>query len=143
MITNINVTKAKLDVTSIRQAAKDPGAGAVVVFEGCTRDTHDNRLVKVLAYEAFAPMAELELERIRQEAINMYNLDKCLIHHRLGEVPILETALVVACSATHRREALDATTWIIDQIKEHVPIWKCEKYVDGANAWVEGDSRQH
>jgi molybdopterin synthase catalytic subunit len=142
MSTNINVTKAKLDVTSIRQAAQDPGAGAVVVFEGCTRNTHNNRPVKILAYEAFVSMAELELEQIRQKAINLYKLDKCLIHHRLGEVPIMETALVVACSAAHRREALDATAWIIDHIKECVPIWKREKYIDGAEAWIEGNNRQ-
>jgi molybdopterin synthase catalytic subunit len=142
MVANITLTKAKLDVTGIREAAKSPKSGAIIIFEGCTRSSHDGRSVKVLAYEAFIPMAKHELGLIRQEAIDLYKLDKCLIHHRLGEVPLMEAALVVACSAAHRREALEATTWIIDRIKLHVPIWKCEEYVDGAKAWVEGINRQ-
>jgi len=141
MIANINITKAKLDVTSIRQQVQDSGTGAVVIFEGCTRNSHNNRTVEGLAYEAFIPMAEIELERVRQEAIALYKLDKCLIYHRIGDVNIMETALVVACSAAHRQEALNATSWIIDNIKKHVPIWKREKYADGAESWIEGSGQ--
>ena len=142
MIANITVAKVKLDVTSIRCAAQDPAAGAVVLFEGCTRNNYNGQSVETLGYEAFVAMAELELESIRQEAMDLYKLNNCLIHHRLGEVPLMEAALVVACSAAHRKEAFDAAMWIVDQIKDHVPIWKREKYVDGTEAWVE-DIHRH
>jgi molybdopterin synthase catalytic subunit len=98
--------------------------------------------VALLAYEAFVPMAEAELGRLRDEAMARFGLVRCLIHHRLGEVPLLEAAVVVAASSPHRREAFEAAAWIMDRIKERVPIWKRERYTDGAQTWVEGDERR-
>jgi molybdopterin synthase catalytic subunit len=138
----IQVTEAPLDAASVRAAALDPQAGAVVLFEGCARDSHQGRPVELLAYEAFVPMAEAELGRIRAEAMARFGLTRCLIHHRLGEVPLLEAAVLVAASSPHRREAFAAAAWIMDRIKERVPIWKRERYTDGAQAWVEGSGRQ-
>jgi molybdopterin synthase catalytic subunit len=141
MTAQIVVTEAPLDVAAIRAAALDPGAGAVVVFEGCARDSHEGRPVRLLAYEAFVPMAEAELARLREEAMARFGLVRCLVHHRLGEVPLLEAAVVVAASSPHRREAFEAAAWIMDRIKERVPIWKREQYTDGAQTWVEGEQR--
>ena len=138
----ITVTEAPLDSAGIRREALDPRAGAVVLFEGCARDSHAGRAVEQLAYEAFAPMAEAELGRIREEAMASFGLVRCLIHHRLGEVPLLEAAVIVATAAPHRREAFEAAAWIMDRIKERVPIWKREQYRDGARAWVEGPERR-
>jgi len=137
----IAVTQAPLDAAGLRAAALDPGAGAVVLFEGCARDSHAGRPVALLAYEAFVPMAEAELGRLRAEAMERFGLIRCLIHHRLGEVPLLEAAVLVAVSSAHRREAFEAAAWIMDRIKERVPIWKRERYRDGAQAWVEGECR--
>ena len=141
MAATIAVTEAPLDGPAIRAAALDPRAGAVVLFEGCARDSHEGRPVALLAYEAFVPMAEAELARLREEAMVRFGLVRCLIHHRLGEVPLLEAAVIVAASSPHRREAFEAAAWIMDRIKERVPIWKRERYRDGAQAWVEGECR--
>ena len=89
MTAPITVTEAPLDSAGVRSAALDPRAGAVVLFEGCARDHHAGRAVDQLAYEAFVPMAEAELGRIRDEATARFGLVRCLIHHRLGEVPLL------------------------------------------------------
>jgi molybdopterin synthase catalytic subunit len=142
MTAPIAVTQAPLDAAAIRAAALDPGAGAVVVFEGCARDSHQGRPVRQLAYEAFVPMAEAELARLRAEAMARFGLLRCLVHHRLGPVPLLEAAVVVAAASPHRQEAFQAAAWIMDRIKETVPIWKREEYLDGAGSWVEGDRRQ-
>jgi len=142
MAATIAVTEAPLDGPGIRAAALDPRAGAVVLFEGCARDSHEGRPVALLAYEAFVPMAEAELARLREEAMVRFGLVRCLIHHRLGEVPLLEAAVIVAASSPHRREAFEAAAWIMDRIKERVPIWKRERYADGAENWVEGEIRQ-
>lgn len=142
MAAPIVVTEAPLDSAAIRAAALDPSAGAVVLFEGCARDSHEGRPVALLAYEAFVPMAEAELARLREEAMARFGLVRCLIHHRLGEVPLLEAAVVVAAASPHRREAFEAAAWIMDRIKERVPIWKRERYQDGAQTWVEGESRK-
>jgi len=120
----------------------DPGAGALVLFEGCARDSHEGRAVELLAYEAFVPMAIAELEKLRQEAMAAFSLKRCAIHHRLGPVPLLEAAVIVACAAPHRREAFEAAAWIMDRIKERVPIWKREHYLDGSATWVEGAARR-
>ncbi|BDU73523.1 molybdenum cofactor biosynthesis protein MoaE [Mesoterricola silvestris] len=138
----IDVTDARLDAAGIREELLDPGAGAVVVFEGCARDNHQGRSVDLLAYEAFTPMALQELARIRGEAMERFGLIRCVIHHRTGEVPLLEAAVVVGVSSGHRKEAFEAVAWIMDRIKESVPIWKRENYRDGEKAWVEGENRQ-
>jgi molybdopterin synthase catalytic subunit len=142
MLAEIAVTEAGLDAAAIRRAVLDPGAGAVVLFEGCARDNHQGREVELLAYEAFVPMAEAELARLRAEAMITFGLKACVIHHRIGEVPLLEAAVIVACSSGHRRSAFEAAAWIMDRIKERVPIWKRERYRDGEQAWVEGTIRQ-
>ncbi len=138
----IAILEAPLDVAAIRAAALDPGAGAVVVFEGCARDSHQGRPVRQLAYEAFVPMAEAELGRLREEAMARFGLTRCLIHHRLGEVPLQEAAVVVAASSPHRQAAFQAAAWIMDRIKETAPIWKRESYQDGGDTWVEGEARR-
>ena len=112
-----------------------------MVFEGTARDHHQNQVVEYLAYEAFIPMAEAELRRLRTDAMNRFALRRCAIHHRIGVVPLLEAAVVIAVSSAHRKEAFEAATWLMDQIKERVPVWKREKYQQGGAAWVEGAER--
>ena len=142
MLAPIAVLESPLDVAGLRLAALDPKAGAVVVFEGCARDSHQGRPVAQLGYEAFVPMAEAGLHKLREEAMARFGLARCLIHHRLGPVPLLEAAVVVAVSSAHRQEAFQAAAWIMDRIKESVPIWKQERYEDGERSWVEGESRR-
>ena len=142
MVSWVAVTEVALDAVGLRQAMLDPGAGALVLFEGCARDSHEGRAVELLAYEAFVPMAIAELEKLRQEAMATFTLKRCAIHHRLGPVPLLEAAVIVACAAPHRREAFEAAAWIMDRIKERVPIWKREHYQDGSATWVEGTARR-
>jgi len=137
MIHPIAVLEMPLNTAALRAEATDPAAGAVVVFEGCARDHHDGKAVEALAYEAFVPMAEKELANLRDEAMTRFALLRCLIHHRIGLVPLTEAAVVVVTASAHRKEAFEAAAWIMDRIKERVPIWKRERYPDG-EAWVEG-----
>ena len=90
-----------------------------------------------LAYEAYAPMAEKELGLLREKAIERYGLTRCAIHHRIGVVPLTEAAVIVATSSAHRAESFQAAAWIMDEIKQSVPIWKRERYKDGSESWVE------
>ena len=140
-VSMIEITEEGLDPAAIRESLLDDAAGAVVVFEGCARDHHQGRPVDLLAYEAFGPMARAELGRIRDEAMARFGLIRCVIHHRTGTVPLRAAAVVVGCASAHRKEAFAAAAWIMDRIKESVPIWKQETYRDGARAWVEGEGR--
>ena len=141
MIPDVAVLDIPLDVIAIRSLVSDPAAGAIVVFEGTARNHHEDQAVESLAYEAFVPMAEAELRRLRAESMSRFALCRCAIHHRIGTVPLLEAAVVIAVSSAHRKEALEATAWLMDRIKETVPIWKREQYRQGGEAWVEGAER--
>ena len=138
MVRTVAVIAGPLDANALRAAAKDPRAGAVVVFEGCARDHHEGRTVANLAYEAFVPMAVAELEKLQTEALARFGLVQCLIQHRVGEVPLTEAAVVVVTASAHRQEAFEAALWIMDRIKERVPIWKKERFTEGGEGWVEG-----
>lgn len=142
MIPTVSVVEGPLDAAGLRGAVRDPRAGAVVVFEGCARDHHGGRTVSELAYEAYGPMAEAQLAQLKEEALARFGLWACLIHHRVGVVPLAEAAVVVVTAASHRREAFEAAAWIMDRIKERVPIWKRERYPEAPEAWVEGEERQ-
>ena len=142
MIEPVAVVEMPLDAIRLRAEATDPAAGAVVVFEGCARDHHQGKSVQALAYEAFVPMAVAELQKLREEALARFGLVRCLIHHRIGPVPLTEAAVVIVTASAHRKEAFEASAWLMDRIKERVPIWKREQYGEGDESWVEGTSRR-
>lgn len=137
----IRVAETPLDPEALRALLTDARAGALVLFEGRARDHHEGRSVLKLAYEAYAPMAERELARLRERALAEFGLTGCAIHHRLGEVPLTEAAVLVATASAHRAEAFRAAAWAMDAIKASVPIWKRETYQDGSEAWVECQHR--
>lgn len=142
LVSEVSIVEGTLDIQGIRASVTDPRAGAVVLFEGCARDHHGGRAVQELGYEAFGPMAERELAFLRTQAIERFGLCRCTVHHRIGTVPLTETAVAVATSAPHRRSAFAAALWIMDAIKERVPVWKRERYSEGDENWVEGERRQ-
>jgi molybdopterin synthase catalytic subunit len=142
MIKPVAILEMRLDAAGLRAEATDPAAGAVVVFEGCVRNHHAGMSVESLAFEAFVPMAVAELERLRAEAMERFALLRCLIHHRIGPVPLNEAAVVIVTASAHRQEAFEASIWLMDRIKERVPIWKRERYTEGGVAWVEGTERR-
>jgi molybdopterin synthase catalytic subunit len=114
------------------------GAGAVVAFLGQVRPTSGEApgmRVERLRFEAFEPLAEAEITRLRDEATAKFRLTGCLVRHRLGVLAVDEPIVAVACAAPHRRDAFEAAQWLMDQIKTSVPIWKREEGPSGAR-WV-------
>lgn len=111
-------------------------AGALVVFEGRVRARHEGRDVDHLAYEAFPEMAEAEGNRIASEAIAKFNLLDARIIHLTGPAAIGETAVWVGVTSEHRQPAFLAAAWIMDTIKERLPVWKNETFADGTSEWV-------
>ena len=119
-----------------RSAVRDPAAGAVVVFTGTTRRTSAGRRVVRLEYEAHETMALREMRRLAAEAKRRWRLEKVAMVHRVGLVPVGEPSVVIAVSAGHREEAFAAGRWLIDTLKQVVPIWKQENFSDGTTEWV-------
>lgn len=110
-------------------------AGGIDVFIGTVRNKTKGKNVKYLFYETYEKMALLEMEKIAKYATKKWKLKKVVIHHRKGKLEIGETAVVIAVSAPHRKEAFEACRYIIDTLKATVPIWKKEVFEDGEK-WV-------
>jgi molybdopterin synthase catalytic subunit len=108
-----------------------PSAGAVVSFQGTTRD------VERLDYEAYREMAEQRIATILTDCVELHGLEAAAAEHRIGSVPLGEPSVIVAVSAVHREEAFAGARQAIDRIKAEAPIWKRE--VEGSESrWVEG-----
>jgi molybdopterin synthase catalytic subunit len=125
------VTSEPLSLDTLAGRVRHPRAGAVVTFQGVTRE------VERLEYEAYAEMAEPKLAEIARAAVERNGLCAAAVEHRVGEVPLSEPSVAVAVSAPHRGEAFAGAREIIDRVKAEAPIWK--KEVEGGDArWVEG-----
>lgn len=102
--------------------------GGLALFVGVVRDRNEERRVLFLEYEAYAPMALSEMEKIEAEAVTRFGVTSVLIVHRLGRLEIGEASVAVAVAAPHRAEALEACRFAIDTLKRTVPIWKKEHF---------------
>ncbi len=125
------VSEDPLSLDAVTAHVTDRRAGAVVTFQGVTRE------VDRLEYEAYAEMATERMAEIARAALERYGLCAAAVEHRVGHVPLAEPSVVVAASSPHRGEAFAGAREIIDRVKAEAPIWK--KEVEGADErWVEG-----
>jgi molybdopterin synthase catalytic subunit len=125
-----------IDIAPLRDALLDDRAGAFASFEGWVRDHNDGRAVRGLRYESYAALAEAEGERIVDEAMEKFGIVGARCVHRTGELAIGELAIWAGASAAHRDAAFAACRYIVDEVKLRVPIWKHERYADGAAGWL-------
>ena len=109
--------------------------GGVVVFVGTVRNQTKGKRVLKLEFEAYAPMAVAEMQKIAEQAIAQWPVLKIAIHHRVGILNIGEIPVIIAVSCAHRNAAFEACQFAIDTLKETVPIWKKEFFDDG-DIWV-------
>ncbi len=131
----VEVTGEPLDSMAIADHVRADSDGAIVIFEGVTRDHNDGRHVDYLEYEAYQPMAENKIRELFGEMRERFEIDRCAVAHRVGRVDIGEKSMVVAVSAAHRRPAFEAALYFVDRLKEIVPIWKKE-YFEGGEVWI-------
>jgi molybdopterin synthase catalytic subunit len=132
----IELTHEPIDSATLLERTQSPEAGAVVMFLGVSRRMTRGRETLQLTYDAYEEMAAKELGRLEAEARDRWPLVECLIVHRLGLVPLGEASVAVAVASPHRREAFEAGEWLIDTLKQRVPIWKQEHWADGSSEWV-------
>ncbi|MGO9823612.1 MAG: molybdenum cofactor biosynthesis protein [Solirubrobacteraceae bacterium] len=126
-VARVRVTDQPLALDPLLEHVRDPRAGAVVTFQGVTRE------VSELDYEAYMEMAQRKIEEIVLAAVQRHGLCAAAAEHRVGVVPLSEPSVVIAVSAPHRDAAFAGGREIIDQIKAQAPIWKREE-----GAWVDG-----
>ena len=127
-----------LDVGAAFTFLQTPKAGGIDLFVGTTRQwTADTETVR-LEYDCYEAMALKEMERLAEEAHARWPVERVCLLHRLGVVPPAEVSVVVGVATPHRADAFAACRFLIDALKQQVPIWKREVYADGSTEWVEG-----
>ena len=109
--------------------------GATATFIGSMRDFNDNADVSKMVLEHYPEMTQHFLNKLEQQAIQRWDLLDCLIIHRVGEINPADPIVLIACWSAHRRAALDASNWLIEELKHNAPFWKKETRQDGER-WV-------
>lgn len=132
----ILLTREPIDSQALLDRVTSPAAGAVVLFLGTVRELTAGRRTTALDYEAYPEMAQSKLAELEAEARRRWTLVEVAIVHRLGRLELAEASVAVAVSSAHRGAAFDAGRWLIDTLKETVPIWKQENWSDGTTEWV-------
>ena len=132
---SIKITSGKLSNEDCMIFIQLDKAGGNCVFIGTVRNSTLDRPVQYLEFECYEVMAIKEFEKIIFKVRKKWNVEHIFIEHRIGRVEIGEAAVIIGVSSAHRAEAFDACRYIIDQLKQTVPIWKKEVLDDG-EVWV-------
>jgi len=132
------IVRQPIDTAGVLAALKRGEDGAALVFEGVVRNQTRGRRTLYLDYEAYEEMASQQMESLASEALSQFQIRDVAIVHRLGRLEIGETSVLIAVVSAHRAAAFDACRWLIDTLKRTVPIWKKERFEDGA-VWADGE----
>jgi molybdopterin synthase catalytic subunit len=138
----IEITESPIDHAALTDRVRSNQAGAVCTFLGTVREMTGDRRTASLDYEAYPEMALKKMAELEAEARTRWPVIESAIVHRVGHLELGEISVVVAVSCPHRDQAFDACKWLIDTLKEVVPIWKKEVWVDGTEEWVHPGIRE-
>jgi molybdopterin synthase catalytic subunit len=132
----IEITSAPIDHAAVTERVRSNQAGAVCSFLGTVRELTGGRRTASLDYEAYPAMAEKKMAELEAEARVRWPIIDVAVVHRVGHLDLGEISVVVAVSCPHRDQAFEACRWLIDTLKQVVPIWKKELWADGTAEWV-------
>jgi molybdopterin synthase catalytic subunit len=132
------ITTTPIDTAALLARVGGREDGATLLFLGTVREQNLGRPVRGMRYEAYVEMAEPVLAGIARETAAACGSDRIAVEHRIGELEIGEVSVAIAVSTPHRAQAFDACRAVIETIKERLPVWKHEHYLDGDAAWVPG-----
>ena len=134
------ITTDPLDTTALIAQVSAPAHGAVLVFLGTVRAENEGKAVTGIAYDAYVEMAERVLAEILAEAARSAD-DVCDVAaaHRIGALGVGDASVAIAVGTPHRATAYDVSRFIIEQIKEKLPVWKRESYAGGGAEWLDGN----
>ena len=133
--TSIHVTTEKLNLQECYDFVQDASCGGIALFVGTVRNKTKDKEVTLLDFSTYKPMAIKEMQKIADKALVDFDIIKIAIHHAEGELQVGNIPVIIAVSSAHRKAAFDACQYAIDTLKETVPIWKKEHFVDG-EVWV-------
>lgn len=131
----VTLTTGVISATDSIERVESTFCGAVVTFVGNVRSFDHGKEIASLSYEIH-PMTESTLQQVVQEVSDRHEIKHVSVAHRYGDIPIGESAFIVAVSAPHRAEAFAACTQLVDEVKARIPIWKHQVFIDGTDEWV-------
>jgi molybdopterin synthase catalytic subunit len=134
MITAL-ITEERIRIGDLLKDVRDQSAGAIISFSGDVRNHDQGKAVSKLIYEVH-PTAQEVLQSIANEEFGRHEVVHISIAHRFGEIPLSESAFLVAVSAPHRQAAFDCAHAIVERVKAELPIWKFQQFEDGSDEWV-------
>ncbi len=134
----IELVYVPIDAAAVLSGVKAGEDGAVTVFDGIVRNNTKGRQTRYLEYSAYEDMALDQMRALGAEAIQRFGVRNVAMVHRLGHLEVGETSILIAVASAHRGVTFDACRWLIDTLKQQVPIWKKEVFVDGA-VWAPGE----
>ena len=135
MNTQIHLSAQSLNIQTCIDWVMAPGCGGIDVFIGTVRDMTKGKRVLRLEFEAYEKMAISEMQKLADRAMQQWSVQRVAIHHRTGVLQVGEVPVIIAVAAAHRDAAFDACRFLIDTLKNTVPIWKKEVFEDG-EVWV-------
>ena len=125
-----------IEIAAIVSEVARNSNGATLLFIGTVRDVNNGRAITGMDYTAYASMATRELTEILGEAAQQFETEDIVVEHRLGTLGLGDASVAIAVAHAHRGPAYDGSRYVIEQLKQRVPIWKLEHYVDGSREWV-------
>ena len=131
------VTEEDFDIDELKERVYSRKDGAVVVFNGVVRSKNDGEKIEKLELQRYEGMTESELIKVKEEAINNFEITDLILVHRYGELDVGDNIVGIVASAPHREEAFEACKYAIDRIKEKVPLWKRETVESGESRWLD------
>jgi molybdopterin synthase catalytic subunit len=139
-LVRVQLVDDPIDVAAVTESVRTPQAGAVVLFLGTVREFTCAARTLRMEYDAYRSMAEVQLRSVVQEALNRWPIARVSVEHRLGRLELGDVSVAVAVSTPHRSDAFEAGRYLIDRLKETVPIWKREHLPDGTTEWIHPDA---
>ena len=136
--TDVALVREPIATEAILQKIKQPADGAALVFEGIVRNHTRGRRTLFLEYESYESMALSEMRTLVAQALSQFPIRQVALVHRLGRLEIGETSVLIVVTSAHRAAAFEACRWLIDTLKQTIPIWKKEHFSDGA-VWADGE----
>ncbi|NNC70725.1 MAG: molybdenum cofactor biosynthesis protein MoaE [Flavobacteriaceae bacterium] len=132
---SVIITSKKLNLQQCYKFVQDISCGGISLFVGTVRNLTKNKEVTLLDFSSYQSMALKEMQKIANQALKDFDIQKIAIHHAEGKLKIGDIPVIIAVSAPHRKAAFAACQYAIDSLKERVPIWKKEHFIDG-EVWV-------
>jgi len=134
---SFSLTAEAIEPAVLRTGLLDPSAGAYCSYEGWVRNRNEGKPVTLLRYSSYPELAPSIAETILDEAKDRFAMIDCALVHRTGDLRVGEAAVWVGVTSPHRDNAFLACRYIIDNVKDRLPVWKKEFYHDGSSAWIE------